>query len=58
MEQVALKEEITIPWGKGIVGHVAESGKSVNIPDCYKVSLFANTRNCHQSEMCQQNAGC
>lgn len=39
MEQVALKEEITIPWGKGIVGHVAESGKSVNIPDCYKVSL-------------------
>ena len=39
IEQVSLKEEITIPWGKGIVGHVAESGKSVNIPDCYKVSV-------------------
>lgn len=56
MEQVALKEEITIPWGKGIVGHVAESGKSVNIPDCYKVSVFVyllTQFNYQQSEMYQ-----
>ncbi|XP_017486672.1 PREDICTED: dual 3',5'-cyclic-AMP and -GMP phosphodiesterase 11A-like [Rhagoletis zephyria] len=43
IEQVSLKEEITIPWGKGIVGHVAESGKSVNIPDCYKDAHFSST---------------
>jgi hypothetical protein len=34
MEQ---KEEIMIPWGTGIVGYVAQSGESVNIPDCYQV---------------------
>lgn len=38
IEQMAQKEEITIPWGTGIVGHVADKGVSVNIPDCYKVS--------------------
>lgn len=32
------KKEIRIPWGTGIVGYVAESGESVNIPDAYKVS--------------------
>lgn len=31
------KEEIRIPWGYGIVGYVAESGKTVNIPDAYQV---------------------
>ncbi|KAJ8984666.1 hypothetical protein NQ317_015757 [Molorchus minor] len=30
------KEEIRIPWGTGIVGYVAESGESVNIPDAYQ----------------------
>ena len=38
IEQMVQNEEITIPWGTGIVGHVAEKGLSVNIPDCYKVS--------------------
>lgn len=33
------KKEIRIPWGTGIVGYVAESGESVNIPDAYKVSI-------------------
>ncbi|XP_044740650.1 dual 3',5'-cyclic-AMP and -GMP phosphodiesterase 11-like isoform X2 [Chrysoperla carnea] len=37
MEQ---KEEIRIPWGCGIVGYVAESGESVNIPDAYKDERF------------------
>lgn len=42
MEQMANKEEITIPWGTGIVGYVADSGEAVNIPDCYKDSRFSS----------------
>ena len=34
------KTEIKIPWGNGIVGHVAQSGKPVNIEDCYKDARF------------------
>lgn len=30
-------EAIKIPFGKGIAGHVAETGKFINIPDAYKV---------------------
>lgn len=30
-------ESIKIPFGKGIAGHVAETGKPINIPDAYKV---------------------
>ncbi|KAF8795793.1 Dual 3' like protein [Argiope bruennichi] len=50
MEQMQQKEEIRIPWGTGIVGYVAESRESLNIPDCYQLrrSLFpkkwGNTR--------------
>ena len=33
-------ECIRVPWAKGIVGYVAESGESVNIPDCYLVSNY------------------
>ncbi|CAH1793418.1 unnamed protein product, partial [Owenia fusiformis] len=29
-------EEIRIPWGMGIVGHVAKTGERVNIPDAYQ----------------------
>ena len=29
---------IRIPFGKGIVGYVAESGETVNIPDAYQVN--------------------
>ncbi|CAG7733848.1 unnamed protein product [Allacma fusca] len=34
------KEEIRIPWGSGIVGYVAESGETLNIPDAYKDCRF------------------
>lgn len=32
--------EIRIPGGAGIAGHVATTGETVNIPDCYKDSRF------------------
>lgn len=38
LQEMEKKKEIRIPWGTGIVGYVAESGESVNIPDAYKVS--------------------
>ena len=34
------KKEIRIPWDSGIVGHVAKSGVSLNIPDCYEDERF------------------
>eukprot|EP00096_Caligus_rogercresseyi_P012509 TRINITY_DN5262_c0_g1_i1.p1 TRINITY_DN5262_c0_g1~~TRINITY_DN5262_c0_g1_i1.p1 ORF type:complete len:922 (+),score=274.40 TRINITY_DN5262_c0_g1_i1:425-3190(+) len=34
------KTEIRIPWGSGIVGHVAKSGVAANIPDCYMDERF------------------
>uniref|UniRef100_T1JEP4 3',5'-cyclic-GMP phosphodiesterase n=1 Tax=Strigamia maritima TaxID=126957 RepID=T1JEP4_STRMM len=34
------KNEFVIPWGTGIVGYVAETGESVNIPDAYKDARF------------------
>ena len=40
VEEMSQKTEIKIPWGSGIVGHVAQSGKPVNIEDCYKDSRF------------------
>ncbi|KAH9413579.1 cGMP-specific 3',5'-cyclic phosphodiesterase [Dermatophagoides pteronyssinus] len=43
IEQVSKNEEIIIPWGTGIVGHVAETGEPVNIPDCYQDSRFTDT---------------
>jgi len=33
-------EEITVPWGTGIVGYTAETGEVVNIPDAYQDSRF------------------
>ncbi|XP_076327227.1 dual 3',5'-cyclic-AMP and -GMP phosphodiesterase 11-like isoform X2 [Tachypleus tridentatus] len=42
LEQIEQKEEISVPWGRGIVGYVAASGESVNIPDCYQDSRFNN----------------
>lgn len=42
LEQVEQKEEISVPWGTGIVGYVAKSGESVNIPDCYQDARFNN----------------
>ncbi|GIY57385.1 dual 3',5'-cyclic-AMP and -GMP phosphodiesterase 11 [Caerostris darwini] len=40
IEQMQQKEEIRIPWGTGIVGHVAECRESLNIHDCYKDDRF------------------
>ncbi|GFT58005.1 dual 3',5'-cyclic-AMP and -GMP phosphodiesterase 11 [Nephila pilipes] len=40
IEQMQQKEEIKIPWGTGIVGYVAESRESLNIPDCYQDDRF------------------
>ncbi|GIY26707.1 dual 3',5'-cyclic-AMP and -GMP phosphodiesterase 11 [Caerostris darwini] len=42
VEQVQRKEEICIPWGTGIAGHVAEYRETLNIPDCYKDDRFNN----------------
>jgi len=33
-------EEIRLPYGKGIAGHVAETGEAVNVPDAYADSRF------------------
>ena len=33
-------EAIKIPFGKGIAGHVAATGKAINIPDAYQVCCF------------------
>jgi len=38
--EMSKKTEIRIPWGSGIVGMVAASGKSVNISDCYAEEKF------------------
>ncbi|XP_072431201.1 dual 3',5'-cyclic-AMP and -GMP phosphodiesterase 11A-like isoform X3 [Chiloscyllium punctatum] len=29
--------EVQVPWGKGIIGYVAEHGETVNMPDAYEV---------------------
>lgn len=31
--------EVQVPWGKGIIGYVAEHGETVNIPDAYQVGV-------------------
>ena len=40
VEEMSKKTEIRIPWGSGIVGHVAASGRPVNITDCYADERF------------------
>ncbi|XP_074856869.1 dual 3',5'-cyclic-AMP and -GMP phosphodiesterase 11A isoform X1 [Carettochelys insculpta] len=32
--------EVQVPWGKGIIGYVAEHGETVNIPDAYQDHRF------------------
>ncbi|GIY10440.1 dual 3',5'-cyclic-AMP and -GMP phosphodiesterase 11 [Caerostris extrusa] len=42
-EQIQRNDEICIPWGIYIVGHVGEYGESLNISDCYKkFAIFWN----------------
>jgi dual 3',5'-cyclic-AMP and -GMP phosphodiesterase 11 len=40
VEEIKTREEIHVPWGMGIVGFVAETGRSVNVPDAYMVSYI------------------
>ncbi len=40
VEDMTNKKEIRIPWGSGIVGHVAATARPVNIRDCYADDRF------------------
>ena len=33
-------QEIRMPWGKGIAGHVADTGETVNVEDAYELPFF------------------
>jgi hypothetical protein len=49
--------EIRVPWGVGIVGHVAKTGESCNVEDCYQDSRFnkevdEKTGYCTSTMMC------
>uniref|UniRef100_A0A8C1PTY3 Phosphodiesterase n=1 Tax=Cyprinus carpio TaxID=7962 RepID=A0A8C1PTY3_CYPCA len=35
-------DEVQVPWGKGIIGYVAEHGETVNIPDAYQDHRFSD----------------
>lgn len=37
------EEAIKIPFGKGIIGHAAQTGKPINIKDVYEVSVWCVT---------------
>ena len=39
VEEVS-KNTIKVSWGSGIVGHVAHTGLSCNVSDCYKDSRY------------------
>ncbi|KAG7264706.1 LOW QUALITY PROTEIN: hypothetical protein CRUP_036001 [Coryphaenoides rupestris] len=34
--------DVQVPWGKGIIGYVAEHGETVNIPDAYQDRRFSD----------------
>ncbi|XP_019741882.1 dual 3',5'-cyclic-AMP and -GMP phosphodiesterase 11A isoform X2 [Hippocampus comes] len=34
--------EVQVPWGKGIIGYVAEHGETVNIPNAYQDHRFSD----------------
>lgn len=36
-------QEIRIPWGKGIAGHVAETAETVNVEDAYQHPFFESS---------------
>ncbi len=40
VEEMNKKQEIRCGWGQGIVGHVAQSGVTLNIPDVYRDERF------------------
>ncbi|KAL6100847.1 pde11a [Pungitius sinensis] len=37
-------DEVQVPWGKGIIGYVAEHGETVNISDAYQTLCFGRQR--------------
>jgi len=37
-DSMRVSQEIRVPWGTGIVGHVAMTGEALNIPEAYEVS--------------------
>lgn len=37
VDETHRKKDVLVPWGKGIVGHVAVTGESINIPNAYEV---------------------
>ncbi len=39
-ETTSRRAEIRVGWGQGIVGHVAQSGVTLNIPDVYRDERF------------------
>jgi len=39
-DSTRLSREIRVPWGTGIIGHVAVTGESLNITDAYKVQFL------------------
>lgn len=39
-DSTRLSQEIRVPWGTGIVGHVAMTGEVLNIPDAYEVGSY------------------
>ena len=52
LEQSLHKEEqqIIIPFGKGIAGHVASTREYINIPDAYEVRLYSSKREREREE--------
>lgn len=51
--------EVQVPWGKGIIGYVAEHGETVNIPNAYEVNPLVKVREGSLSSLylcCKQQA--
>ncbi|KAK3863052.1 hypothetical protein Pcinc_031134 [Petrolisthes cinctipes] len=49
----AAEREILLPWGVGIVGHVADTKEVINIKDAYQVSTARVIRGHHRSKFAQ-----
>ncbi|XP_016101675.1 dual 3',5'-cyclic-AMP and -GMP phosphodiesterase 11A-like [Sinocyclocheilus grahami] len=42
LPSLSKSDEVQVPWGKGIIGYVAEHGETVNIPDAYQDHRFSD----------------
>ena len=45
--------EVRVAWGSGIVGHVAQSGCPLNIPEAYEVSVYLSLCFCIMKSLVQ-----